>query len=77
MDIEASNFSMHRSYDVEDTGQLFVLVLDLRSRSKYEIMYSLVNAWPPKPLDVATSNFADALVRSKVGICDGIPSTEV
>ena len=28
-------------------------------------MYFLVNASPLKPLDVATSNFADALVRSK------------
>ena len=26
---------------------------------------------------VATSNFADALDRSKAGICDGVPSTEV
>ena len=40
-------------------------------------MYSLVNASPPKPLYVATSNFSDALVRSKAGICDGVPSTEV
>ena len=30
---------------------------------KGEIVYFLVNASPPKPLDVATSNFADALVR--------------
>ena len=28
-------------------------------------MYFLVNASPPKPLDVATSNFADALVDQK------------
>ena len=34
-------------------------------------MYFLVNASPPKPLNVAISNFADALVRSKAGICDG------
>ena len=40
-------------------------------------MYFLVNASPTTPLDVATSNFADALVRSKVGICDGVPSTGV
>ena len=40
-----------------------------------EIMYFLVNASPPKPLGVATSNFADTLVRSKVGICHGVPST--
>ena len=40
-------------------------------------MYFLVNASPPKLLDVATSNFADALVRSKAGSCDGVPSTEV
>ena len=33
-------------------------------------MYFLVNASPPKQLDVATSNFADALVSSKAGICD-------
>ena len=39
-------------------------------------MYFLVNASPPKRLDVATSNFAaDALVSSKAGICDGVPST--
>ena len=38
-------------------------------------MYFLVNASPLKPLEVATSNFADALVRSKAGICDGVPST--
>ena len=28
---------------------------------KDEIMYFLVNASPPKPLDVATSNFADKM----------------
>ena len=31
-------------------------------------MYFLVNASQPKWLDVATSNFADALVSSKAGI---------
>ena len=40
-------------------------------------MYFLVNASPPKWLDLATSNFADALVSSKVGIFNGVPSTEV
>ena len=40
-------------------------------------MYFLVNASPPKLLDVAASNFADALVSSKAGICDGVPSNEV
>ena len=40
-------------------------------------MFFLVNASPPKPLDVAVLNFADALVRSKAGICCGLPSTEV
>ena len=40
-------------------------------------MYYLVNASPPKRLDVATSNFADAFVSSKADICDGVPSTEV
>ena len=39
-------------------------------------MYFLVNAPPPKRLDVATSNLADALVSSKAGIFDGLPSTE-
>ena len=38
-------------------------------------MYFLVNASPPKPLGIATSNFADALVdRKKAGICNGVPS---
>ena len=44
---------------------------------KSEIMYFLVNASPLKRLDIATSNFADALVSSKAGICDGVPSTEI
>ena len=44
---------------------------------KSEIMYSFVNVSPPKWLDVATSNFADALGSSKAGIYDGVPSTEV
>ena len=30
---------------------------DLDPKVKGQIMYSLVNASPPKPLDVATSNF--------------------
>ena len=38
-------------------------------------MHFLVNASSPKLLDETTSNFADALVRSKAGICDGVPST--
>ena len=49
-----------------------MFVLDLS-----EIIYFLENESPPKALDVATSNFADNLVRSKAGICDGVPSTEV
>ena len=40
-------------------------------------MYFLVSASPPIRLDVAISNFADALVSSKTGIYEGIPSTEV
>ena len=40
-------------------------------KDKSEIMYVLVNASPPKLLEIATSNFADALVRSKEGIWDG------
>ena len=52
------------TYDVEATGHRFVCVLDLRSiKLKGEIMNFLVNASPPKPLDVATANFAVALVR--------------
>ena len=46
-------------------------------QGKIEIMYFLVNVSPPKRLDVAASNFADALVSSKAGICDGEPLTEV
>ena len=37
-------------------------------------MYFLVNASPPKRLDVATSNCVDPLVSSKAGICDVVPS---
>ena len=44
---------------------------------KRETMYSLENASPPKWLDVATLNLADALVSSKAGIYDGVPSTAV
>ena len=62
---------MHRSFDVEDTGQC---VCSKVFKVKSEIMYFLVNAFPPKPLDAATSNFTDALVRSKANICDGVPS---
>ena len=40
-------------------------------------MYFPVNASPPTPLDVASLDFADALVSSKAGICDGVQSTEV
>ena len=40
-------------------------------------MYFPVNASPPKPLDIATLSFADALVRSKAGIYDVVPSTGV
>ena len=65
---------MHRSYDVEDT--IFPVCPKPKVKVKNEIMYFLVNA-SPKRLDVATSNFADALVSSKAGICDGVPSTEV
>ena len=63
---------MHRSYDVEDNGQRFAFV-----KGQSELMYFLVNASPPNSFDVATSNFADALIRSKAGFCDGVPSTEV
>ena len=60
---------MHRSYDVEDTGQRITFVLvSSKVKVKREIMYFLVNASPPKGLGVATSNFADDLVSSKGGI---------
>ena len=36
----------------------------LKVKVKSEIGYFLVNASPPKLLDVTTSNFADALVCS-------------
>ena len=66
---QLQSLQVHRSYVVEDTRP--------NVKVKSEIMYFLVNASPPKRLDVATSNFADALVSSKAGICDGVPSTEV
>ena len=43
------------------------LALYPKAKVKSEILYFLINASPPKLLDVATSNFADALVNSKVG----------
>ena len=58
-------------------GNVSSLSLTSKFKVKSEIMYFLVNATPPKRLDVATSNFADALVSSQAGICDGVPSTEV
>ena len=60
------------SYDVMYNGQRFVFI-----KVKSELMYFLVNASPPKLFNVATSNFADALVRSKAVFRDGVPSTEV
>ena len=54
-----------------------VMPLRPRVKVKSEIMYFLVNASPPKPLDVVTSNFEDASVRLKVGICGGVPSIDV
>ena len=40
------------------------VTITLRSlaKVKYQLMYFLVNSSPPKPMDVATSNFADAEV---------------
>ena len=34
LDIEASTLQVHKSYDVEDTGQCFLFALDLKSRLK-------------------------------------------
>ena len=64
---------VYRSYDVENTGQRFVFVLDIKG----EKMYFFVNASPPKPLEIAISNFAGAFVRKKADICGGVPLTEV
>ena len=50
---------MHRSQDVEGTGDV-LCDLDPKVKVKGQIMYFLVNAPPPKRLDIATSNFADA-----------------
>ena len=57
--LQLQTLHVHRSYNVENTGQRFAFVLDI----KVEIMYFIVNASPPKPFEIATSNFADALVR--------------
>ena len=43
---------MHRSYDVERTGQH---LCGLDNKVKCQIMHFLVNASPPKPFDVAAS----------------------
>ena len=59
---QLQTLQVHRSFDVEDTGQCFAFVIDLRILVKKELMYFFVNASPPKWLDVATSNFADVLV---------------
>ena len=53
--LQLQTLQVHRSYDVEHTGQRFVSVL---VNVKSEIMYFLVNASPPKLLDVETYNFA-------------------
>ena len=60
LDIANSKTSqVHRSHDAEGTGQC-LWDLDpksIRVKVKGQIMYFLVNA-SPKPLDIATSNFA-------------------
>ena len=56
---QLQTLQVHRSYDVENTGQRFVFVLDIKG----EKMYFFVNASPPKPLEIAISNFAGAFVR--------------
>ena len=38
MDIASSKFACAQSYDVEDTGQHFVFVLDLRSSSNLNVL---------------------------------------
>ena len=54
-----------------------IILICLTGDCFIEIMYFLVNASLSKPLDVTTSNFADALVRSEADICDDVLSTEV
>ena len=50
-------------YDVEDTEQRLVFAWP-KVKVKGEIMLcNIVNVSPPKLLDVATFNFANALVR--------------
>ena len=74
---QLQTLQLNRSYDVEGYWATLGVCLRPKVKVKSEIMYFLVNAFPPKRLDLATSNFADALVSSKAGICDGVPSTEV
>ena len=49
---------LHSSHDVVDTGHSYNL--DTKVKVKGQIMNFLVNASPPKLLDLATSNFAGA-----------------
>ena len=48
---------MHRSHDVEGTGQHFY---DLDPKVKGQILNFLVNASPPRGFDVVTSNSVGA-----------------
>ena len=77
LDIAKQALQMHRSYDVEDTGQRCMFVIEVKVKVKGEIMYLLANASPPQPLNIATSNFADALASYKLSICDDVPSTSL
>ena len=52
--VVTSNLQVHRAHDVVDTA-LFYRDLGLRSNQIF-----LVNAFPPKPLDISTSNFRGA-----------------
>ena len=46
--LQLQTLQVHRSYDVEDTGQRFVCPR-LKVKVKGEIIYFLVNVSPPKP----------------------------
>ena len=68
---QLQTLQVHRAHNVEGNDSCD---LDPSFRSNQLL---LVNAFPPKPLDIATSNCADALVRSKAGICNSVRSSSM
>ena len=55
---QSQTLQVHRSHDVEGTGLLYDLYPKVKVKG--QIMHFLVNASPPKMLDVPTSNVAGA-----------------